>query len=214
MTCFSHRFNSDAHAHKDYVMMYVHHLATIALVAMSYWSGLTRIGLIILFIHDCSDIGIDLLKLSNYLSIDGPRNFFLVEVSYACAIVMWIYFRLWYFPVYIIYYGVVGALGYIGPSVHGHVPAIETISGPYRDQIMIVVACGVFLLTLLFCMHVFWFFLLIRILVRMICESDRKKIGNDEYEGDHGDVAHGDTTDKHIEQSSPKPRSKGGKKSD
>lgn len=185
MTCFSHRFNSDAHAHKDYALMYIHHLATIALVAISFHHGQTRLGLVVLFIHDCSDIGIDLLKLSNYLVLEGTSGCFLTEISYGFAIVMWAYFRLWYYPRYIIW-GAIWALNFVdvGPSIFGDEPPILALVGDDFTRIWWIGLLGVILLSTLFFMHIWWFFLLLRILFRMTKGEDHRQIGSDEYDGD------------------------------
>jgi len=77
VTCASHRFLEERH--KDYVMMYVHHLVTIALFALSYGFNFVRIGTAVIFLHDSSDIVIDLLKMANYLKLEGRRGGFLVR---------------------------------------------------------------------------------------------------------------------------------------
>jgi len=189
MTCISHRFNSDAHAHKDYVLMYVHHLATIALVSLSFAHDQTRVGLVVLFLHDCSDIGIDILKLSNYLLLEGPSAFFLTEAAYALTMSTWFYFRLWYFPIHVIYKGTLWGLGYIGAevlSVGGDLPPIFTLpygSDIYKSTFMVGTVCSV-LLILLFIMHIWWFVLLGKILFRILKNEDKRKIAHEEYEGD------------------------------
>ncbi len=60
-TCFSHIFIEARH--KDYYVMLVHHVATIFLVLGSFYSGYLCTGAVIMYIHDCSDISVDLLKV-------------------------------------------------------------------------------------------------------------------------------------------------------
>jgi hypothetical protein len=69
-TGFSHRFLEQYH--KDYVVMFVHHIVTILLVAGSHSMNFHRIGILVLYVHDVSDITVDLLKLTNYLKLEGP----------------------------------------------------------------------------------------------------------------------------------------------
>lgn len=64
-TCFSHHFLEERR--KDYFIMYIHHIVTICLVGGSYNVGYYRVGIIILYAHDMSDIFIDLMKMFNYL---------------------------------------------------------------------------------------------------------------------------------------------------
>ena len=49
-TCFSHQFLEQRH--KDYVMMYLHHLVTIALLLLSYSWGYLPIGAMVLLWRD------------------------------------------------------------------------------------------------------------------------------------------------------------------
>ncbi len=48
-----------------------HHLATISLIVGSHYNNFHRMGLCVLFIHDVSDIVIDLLKTFNYLKLEN-----------------------------------------------------------------------------------------------------------------------------------------------
>ena len=71
-TAFSHKFIEAKH--KDYFVMYSHHVATICLVALSYSAGWTKIGLIVLLLHDSSDVVGDLLKMFNYMGARPSRG--------------------------------------------------------------------------------------------------------------------------------------------
>ena len=190
-TCFSHRFNSDAHAHKDYFVMYIHHLATIGLVGLAYADNNFKIGTVVLFAHDVSDIGIDTLKMSNYLRLDGKPGLFIVELAYTMTMVMWVYFRLYLFPVYIIAQGSLASAftstDYLFPD--GTRPlAVRMVSvlgewtPAYMRYYFSCVTCNV-LLIVLFILHIWWFALLFRILLRMLRSVDPHSAGADEYEG-------------------------------
>jgi len=95
-TCFVHRFLDERR--KDYFVMYIHHIVTIGLVGMSWQSGYWRIGLIIVYVHDISDIFVDVLKLVNYLKLEGPRGWYASEAAYAACVLSWMYWRLWRLP--------------------------------------------------------------------------------------------------------------------
>lgn len=191
LTCFSHRFNSDAHAHKDYFVMYIHHVVTILLVTVAYWDNQARIGIAVLLAHDVSDIGIDLLKICNYLRLEGAKSFFIVETVYAISIALWVYFRLYLFPVEIFYKGSFMALDVIPGRVTewGTYPLLQTMDFLFgRDSYQYQhfwTSCGLsnILLAMLLVMHVWWFALLLRILLRMCKDHDPHKAGAAEYEG-------------------------------
>ena len=115
-TCFSHKFVEERH--KDYVMMYVHHIVTIVLVAGSYSFNYLRIGVVVLLVHDLSDVPLDLMKILNYLKCEGTKGFFLVEAAYAGNLVSWVYLRLYHFPRNIIWAVVYGSRE-VPPPNHG-----------------------------------------------------------------------------------------------
>lgn len=63
-----------------------------------------RVGLLVLYIHDITDITIDFLKLFFALKIDSERGPVpLVEVSFVSALISWMYYRLIYLPTSVIY---------------------------------------------------------------------------------------------------------------
>jgi len=95
--------------HKDYLMMLVHHVVTLALILLSYQFNFVRLGVVIMFLHDSSDVVIDLLKLCNYLNLEGLSSCFAVEVCFVTNFVTWAYARLYVFPVHVIYLAVMTA---------------------------------------------------------------------------------------------------------
>ena len=50
---------------KDYIPTLTHHLVSIALLALSYYSGFIRIGTVILLLHDPADIVLQTAKFLN-----------------------------------------------------------------------------------------------------------------------------------------------------
>ena len=86
-------------------MMYAHHVVTIALVALSYFNNYMRIGVVVLFIHDLSDIPVDLLKIFNYCQLEGPKGLFLVEMIFVTNLVGWAYLRFYLYFTKVIWYG-------------------------------------------------------------------------------------------------------------
>ena len=90
-------------------MMLVHHVVTLALILLSYHFNFLRLGVVIMFLHDSSDVVIDLLKLCNYLNLEGLSSCFAVEVCFVTNFVTWAYARLYVFPVHVIYLAVMTA---------------------------------------------------------------------------------------------------------
>jgi ceramide synthetase len=163
-TAFSHRCLEARH--KDYFVMYSHHVATLALVALSYYGGWTHIGLLILFLHDASDIVADLLKMCNYMGLDESSGTYLTEGVFALNIGTWAWLRLWEFPRRAVY------------SV-----AVEFPRGDQQPPPAGGYACLVFL-CFLQCLHAWWFYLFLRIAYKIVASAENPHdAGREEYEG-------------------------------
>ena len=83
---------------KDYYVMMWHHVITLALVGLSFHHNYVRYGVMVLFVHDASDIFLDLMKTANYLRLEDRAGCYLVEMFYASCFVSWPYFRLYQLP--------------------------------------------------------------------------------------------------------------------
>ena len=60
-----------------------------------------QIGVIVLWVHDVSDIPLDLLKIFNYCQLEGPKGLFLVELDYIATLASWAYYR------FFVYFGLI-----------------------------------------------------------------------------------------------------------
>lgn len=72
----------------DYYEMILHHIATISLTAYSYVFNYLRIGVLIMFVHDISDIFVYICKSTSELKY-VPIGTFIVMVS------TWVYYRIY-----------------------------------------------------------------------------------------------------------------------
>ena len=106
-TTVSHVFVEERH--NDFLLMLAHHLVTLALIGLSYWFNTLRLGVVVMLLHDASDIVIDVLKLCNYLGLEGRRHLFAVEATFATNFVTWAYARLYLLPVHVVWRGVIVA---------------------------------------------------------------------------------------------------------
>jgi len=163
---FSHRFLEAKH--KDYFLMFTHHVVTIALLGGSYQGGFYKIGTLVLFVHNGSDIVVDVLKLSNYMDLAGRRYCFMTELLFVLQLITWSVCRLWYFPCYLIY-----------SSLYEHNGC------PIDCRIMRS------FLFLLLAMHIWWFYLFIRIGYRLVTAKSAHSAAREEYEGGSSDEEDG-----------------------
>jgi TLC domain len=156
-----------------------------------------RIGLLVLYVHDISDIFVDLLKMINLTKLEGKRGFFLSEIAYVSCIVSWVYYRMWQYPFRVMKGAGPDALSVLGPPApyspdgsflgmltHNSISDWMTYIGRVHNEIGIAfyVPGHVLLFTLL-CLHFYWFHLLFMIGYRIVTESAREA-SRQEYEGD------------------------------
>lgn len=78
--------------------MTIHHVVTIILVSVSYVTLQHRIGLVVLFIHDTSDIILEGSKTLKYLKFDRIVNF-----GFAAFATSFFFKRLVAFPTFVLY---------------------------------------------------------------------------------------------------------------
>ena len=150
---------------------------------MSWSSGYLRIGLLVLYVHDVSDIFVDVLKLCNYLKLEGARCFFVTEVAYVSCVAGWMYWRLYQYPFRVIYGSYTGMMGVTAfsarsPHVILGIP-VMTHDMPLLIELFV-------LLGTLAVLHVYWFHLFLMIGWRLMTESVRE-VSRAEYEGDSDD---------------------------
>ena len=128
----------------DYLEMLLHHLCTIYLYGFSYMTN-CLIGAVVSLIHDLPDIPIAWTRAwseSEYKT--------LTAVSFAFSLLVWLYTRLGMLP-YIIYVSTVRL------EVYTVSPYVQPIFG--------------FLLSCLFCLHIYWYILCLRILANFFTKG-------------------------------------------
>jgi ceramide synthetase len=85
------------HQRRDFWQMFVHHLTTICLLGFSWTCNLTRIGTLVLIIHDCADAFLEIAKMTKYAELEK-----LCDVLFGLFTIVWIITRLGIYPVYIL----------------------------------------------------------------------------------------------------------------
>ncbi len=79
---------------KDFWQMFAHHVFTITLLIFSYTINNTRIGSLVLVVHDIVDIWLELAKIGVYIKCEPLSN-----VCFAGFALLWFVTRLVIFPV-------------------------------------------------------------------------------------------------------------------
>ena len=64
--------------------------------------------MLVLIVHDSSDVVLDMMKLANYFKLENSHGFFITEFCFFLnTFVSWPLLRLYYFPKKVIYEGVI-----------------------------------------------------------------------------------------------------------
>ncbi|XP_063217897.1 ceramide synthase 5-like [Bacillus rossius redtenbacheri] len=94
---------TDVHR-KDFWQMFVHHLTTISLLSLSWVCNAHRIGTLVLLVHDCADILLELTKMAKYAGRQLACN--LLFVLFA---LLWVATRVGVYPFWILHSTTIGA---------------------------------------------------------------------------------------------------------
>jgi len=120
--------------HHDFLEMFIHHAATLMLIYFSYSEGFTRIGTLVLAVHDPVDIFAFLARAA----ADTPSQVF-GGLAFSCLMTSWLYFRIIVFPLVII------------SKVFARYQLTDARSITYARLTF------AFLLSVLYCLHIYWF---------------------------------------------------------
>lgn len=135
---------------KDFLIMLIHHLATITLITFSYANNMLRAGTLVMCVHDASDIFLEAAKLANYAKYQRLCDGLFVLFS-----IIFFITRLVIYPFWIIYTVLVESW---------------EIIGPYQSWWLLN---G--LLLVLQVLHIIWFYLIARIAIKAIFKGKVSK---------------------------------------
>jgi len=162
---------------KDYVEMMAHHVLTVALILTAQLNGETAFGLVVLAVHDTSDVFLDLMKMANYLKVEGRHGFFITEICFVLnTYVAWPYLRLYVYPAFVISGQF---LGYQDKctGVDGYVTTAWDVR-----SVPLWITARTTGLSILFLLHVFWWYILNRIGFKLVMGQSGHTAGDEEYE--------------------------------
>ncbi|KAI9905618.1 hypothetical protein PsorP6_013449 [Peronosclerospora sorghi] len=163
---------------KDNAAMLVHHFATISLMIFSYSFDLTKIGLCVLMIHDVNDLLLETAKVFVFLQWETLANVF-----FGLFALMWFLVR-WFFYAYNILHST---------YLYGHQDIVAPITkaGSFHGirattwYWVWIVWFGV--LCLLLVLHVYWGFLIVKMVLKALTDGNVEKDIRSESEGEETD---------------------------
>ncbi|CAG0897287.1 unnamed protein product, partial [Darwinula stevensoni] len=147
----------------DFLAQLTHHVVTIGLMMGSWTAGTIRIGSIVLLVHDCADVILQCGKLLKFFKGPDPdATVFKVFLAFTAT---WILTRVIYFPLYV------------------NIPATKAIL--HFDYFYFASVSLVVLLWSLFLLHLYWTYLLLRVIYGMVFR--KKKLHDNRSEDEDSD---------------------------
>jgi len=156
---------------KDTHVMILHHIATLFLVVFSFGMRFWAIGCLVLFCHDICDIFLDISKLFLYFQnriVCSKPTWYICEIaksiSFALFVLSWVWFRFNLYPRKAVY----GAAYHSMVQIDGGPPVYPFYS---------------FLLMSIQVMHIYWFWFIFKLLLKILTgEKLRDTRENEEEE--------------------------------
>ncbi|KAL1568515.1 Ceramide synthase 1 loh3 [Salvia divinorum] len=139
----------------DFGVSMSHHVATFILIVLSYVFRFARAGSVILALHDASDVFLEVGKMSKYSGAEALASF-----SFVLFVISWVILRLIYYPFWILWstsYEVVQTLDKDKHKVEG--PIYYYLFNSLLFSLLVL--------------HIYWWVLMYRMLVKQIQERGR-----------------------------------------
>lgn len=156
---------------KDSIMMLFHHGITIALLYLSYCMRYHKMGSLVLFLHDVSDVFLELTKINVYMKSRGHGyhkwSDHLATLAFIFFTLSWAWCRLYWYPLKVIHSTNWGAYLY-------HVN---------KDPKMYLVLNS--MLVLLQLLHIYWFYFILLTLYKIMTGQVESVEDHREYDLDH-----------------------------
>jgi len=168
---------------KDFVEMVLHHIATIMLITFCLSAHHHRVGSLVLILHDFVDIFLYSAKAFHHMNNEMMSSALFVGFTLS-----FLYMRLMLLP-YIIYLAISNFQGWDDPSRYFFVRYVSDSVLPVEVSdygVCVAKYCLstywllILLLCLLVTLHIFWFVLVVKILIRTLKGTNLKDIREDE----------------------------------
>uniref|UniRef100_A0A5B7AAH9 Putative ASC1-like protein n=1 Tax=Davidia involucrata TaxID=16924 RepID=A0A5B7AAH9_DAVIN len=156
----------------DFGVSMSHHVATVILIVMSYILRFARAGSIVLALHDASDVFLEVGKMSKYSGAETLASF-----AFILFVLSWILLRLIYYPFWILWSTSFEVILTLDKEKH-------KVDGPIYYYVF---NCLLFCLLVL---HIYWWVLMYRMLVKQI--QARGQISEDVRSDSEGEDEHED----------------------
>jgi len=93
---------------KDFLAMLIHHFLTLALLIVSYGTRYHKVGIVVLFLHDVTDILLEFAKCNIHIKKRNGREYWsndvMANLCFGMFSIAWYIFRLYWFPLKVLYF--------------------------------------------------------------------------------------------------------------
>lgn len=135
----------------DFPEYVLHHFLTFTLILFSYSVNYLPVGAAVMILHDVTDLGATIFKM-----VVDVTPFFLQIIAYALMVVSWLYFRIWFFPAHVI----------------NRILEESASDWHHKTFNLNFVAMLTTFLIALYLMHIFWFYIMVKGLIRRFRNSN------------------------------------------
>jgi len=142
---------------KDFWEMFIHHIATLVLISLSYFQGTYRIGALVMVTHDIADIFLEIGKCCLY-----TKRFTASNIIFGLFATSFFISRLVVFPFRILFSAIFECMNMI-PNMPCHV-------------LFVIFLCTLQIL------HIWWFGLLVQLIAKLVGGSKLEKDSRSEDE--------------------------------
>ncbi|KAK6261797.1 hypothetical protein QUC31_007613 [Theobroma cacao] len=154
----------------DFVVSMVHHIASIILIVLSYICRFARVGSVAFALHDGSDVFLEIGKMSKYSGFEWPAS-----VSFILFALSWTILRLILFPFWVIW------------STSYEVLLTLDMEKHMVDGSIYYYLFNTLLFSLLV-LHIYWWVLIIRVIIRQIHSGGQvDDVRSDSEDDEHDD---------------------------
>ncbi|KAL5725610.1 sphingosine N-acyltransferase [Ranunculus cassubicifolius] len=155
----------------DFGVSMIHHVATVILIVMSYILSLSRVGSVILALHDASDVFLEVGKMSKYSGYERVAS-----VSFILFVLAWVILRLTYYPFWVLWSTSYEVIQILDLDKH--------LFRPIYYYVFNTLLFGLLVL------HIYWWVLMCRMLVSQFWAKGQ--LGNDVRSDSEGEDEHED----------------------
>ncbi|XP_032992695.1 ceramide synthase 1 [Lacerta agilis] len=153
---------------RDSVVMLVHHIVALMLITFSYMFRYHNVGILVLFLHDISDVQLEFTKLNVYFKYRGGvyhrLNDLISNAGCVSFSISWFWFRLYWFPLKVLY-----------ATCHTSLQTVPDIPFYFFFNALL------FILTL---MNIYWFLYITLFIVKVLLGQVREVNDVREYDVD------------------------------